>query len=1146
MKVKWTEEQEKAVYGSKANCLVSAAAGSGKTQVLTGRILHRIIDENVDVHRMLVVTFTNAAAAEMRERITKSLSEALEENPESTRLKRQMTLLDAASITTMHAFCLQLLRTHFTEAGVDAGFRVADAAEAKLLQTEAVELALEKLLAEGDAEFMDFAQAYSSLKSDEALCDAAKELYSFAESMPAPMEWMQEKARLYDVEKESFTESIFAKTLLDSVRTALSGLAQMCKRGAEEHGESPAFAKLFHEDEQMLLTLCAIEDWDTLGEALVDIRWTRRSGGKEYARFAEADGLRATIKKQTGEMVKRLALSSEEACAVMRKAGKHVRALCRLTEEYVRVYSDMKKEKNLLDYNDLEHKAIALLTEADHTPSAIALALREKYDEIYIDEYQDSNEVQELLYSIISREGQGEPNRFMVGDMKQSIYGFRKTSPALFIQKCNTYQTEGAYRRIVLSKNFRSRPELLAFVNTVFEKLMTTSVGGIAYTKEERLYPGTPFPLADKPSVVFSIVDTEENRPERMEMEAYQIARIIRETVGTPIYDGKMGAVRPAQYGDIAVIMRSVKNFVTPLSNACAAMNIPLFCDIGSGYFASTEISTCLSLLKVIDNPLNDIPLLATMRAPFFAFTEEELAQIRLRDRKHLFYRAVQETAKENTPLGEKCKAFLQKLRHLRALSFSMPTDTLILRVFEETGYLMYVSGSEGGEKKRANMELLFHKAHQFEKTSFHGLFHFLRFIENMQTHSEDAGEASMVNENDNVVRLMTIHKSKGLEFPIVILADLAKDLDGRKGQEKFLFHKDIGIGVHYVDTKEKIRYKTPGYAAIAEAKKEEEIGEELRVLYVALTRAKERLFLVGATDMKKQMEAWKGSLSPFDVLHGGSFLTLLGRCALLAGSPIAGVQLDVCVPFQAMEEPEKTQKQMESLPPDAKTRAILEYQYPHKTLRAIPSKVSVTEYKRMIETQDEASLHLYRHSSLKKPRFLQMEGNIRGATFGTLMHFIMQSIPLQRTDSEKEISLYVAELAERKILSSEQANAVHTGKIHAFFQSPIGQRMKKADRVYREEPFTMMVPASKITGEKREQDEKIVIQGIIDCYFFEGKRLVLLDYKTDALWDEKTILQRYKTQMDCYAMALRQKYFSEIYEKVIYLFSNNGIIVVP
>ncbi len=1145
MQVKWTDAQKKAVFGEKANCLVSAAAGSGKTQVLTGRILNRIVQDKIDINRILVVTFTKAAASEMRARIAEGLSEALAKDPENVHLQRQISLVSMADITTMDAFCLKLLRAHFIEAGVDAAFRVADATECKLMRAEAAEAALEELYKEGDADFLTFANCYSDLKDDSVLCDLTISLYEFAASMPDPDAWIREKADLYDVrDTESYEESIYCKQICAFVLREINALSDCCREASQVFADAESYRTVFTEDAVALSAICQKgTSWNMLKYAIDDFAWPRR-GKEENKELAEAaENTRKSIKKQAEAVFAKIAYDAEACAVIMQNAAPHVRALCALTECFARLYAAAKREKNILDYSDLEHAAISLLsekTEEGVIPSAVACTLRDGYDEIYIDEYQDSNDVQELLFTLLSGESIGKPNMFMVGDMKQSIYGFRKTSPELFIRKNESYQEDGPCRRISLSQNFRSRPEILGFVNLVFEQIMSQEVGGIAYTDREKLYPAAPYPESVEKMVEINIVDTDGGGTRRLEEEAFLIVQKIKDALRTNVYDLKKGAYRKAQYGDITVIMRSAKDMAVPLRKACEAEDIPLYCDVGGGYFSTVEVSVFLSLLKSIDNPQDDIPLLSCMRAPFFAFTEDELAQIRLRDRKHLFYYAVLETAKEENALGTKCKDFLKKLRRWRRKAAFLPTDTLVLTLFEETGYLRFLDGCEGGESKRANLELLFEKAHRFEQTAFRGLFHFLRFVERLSAGTDGDSEAKLVG-GENVVRLMSIHKSKGLEFPIVILAGAGKQYNKKSVQGDFLFDKDLGIGISCVEEKRKIKYDTPAKTAIYFKKNVEERGEELRVLYVALTRAKERLIITAAGDAESILESWKGDLSASAVLHAESPLVLLGRA--IADTDTVSVHLHN--PYAVNHMTENKIEIPSPLKPDDAVSAILGYQYPDADGQKLPSKISVTEYKRLKEETDKITLPLYKSTILKKPRFRSMEGNIRGADFGTLMHFVMQKFPYETVKTRAEIQSFVDSLVSKNILSETQGAAVDVEKLYLFWNGELGDRIRRADRVYRETPFTQTVPASLLTNNPAHKGERIVIQGIIDCFFFEKDGIVLVDYKTDKPAPENVILARYKTQLECYAMALQQKYFSEISQKVIYLFANNGIIEV-
>ncbi len=1142
--MEWTKEQQKAVYGEKTNCLVSAAAGSGKTQVLTGRIINRILSEGMDISRILVVTFTKAAAAEMRERISKSLAEALGKEPENTHLLRQVSSMDAATITTMDAFCLQLLRTYFLEAQVDAAFRVADATEIALLRMEAAQMALEEMYKEARPDFIDFANCYSHMKDDSILCDMAISFCAFAESMPNPIAWISEQAERYQMDtKEAFLESIYAKTILQNAKRNLLDLARRLQIAAKDFSASASFSSAFSEDAEAILKLTEISDWDVLQEEMQTFKWYKRKKEPDKALVEAADAVRKEIKKQAEGIFDVIPYSAELSAKVMRDSFPHIAALCELTLTFHKLYTEKKKEKNILDYSDLEHKAIALLTtetEKGYVPSKIAKELQEQYDEIYIDEYQDSNDVQELLFTSISGERRGNPNMFMVGDMKQSIYGFRKTSPALFIQKNETYGKNAQSRKVTLSKNFRSREEILDFVNTIFEQLMQKEVGGIAYTAEEKLYAGAAYPPPKAASIEMDIAVEDGTASEKLEAEAALIAEKIEKAVSRQVYDIKNNTWRDANYGDIAVIMRSAKDMASPLEAACAKKGIPLFCDMGGGYFETVEVSIFLSLLQTIDNPQNDIPLLATLRAPFFGFTEEELAQIRLFDRKNLYYIALQKAGKVQTPLGEKCRQFLKKLRTWRRKAAFLPTDTLIMQLFTETGYLLFVSGQPGGEMKRGNLELLFEKAHQFEKTSFRGLFHFLRYVERVTSRSDDVGEAKLIGENENVVRLMSIHKSKGLEFPIVILAGTGRKFNKKNLQGNVLFDKKLGIGLANIEPSRRIKYDTPAKTAIQLLRHGEDRGEELRVLYVALTRAKEQLIITGAASEADLEKKRRGGLSSSEILAADSFLTLLLRAASKTNIPINA---------RAIKPTEERRNDFLELPkpkkPQKKVRDILEYRYARPELKDIPSKISVSEYKRLFQQNEAISFPLYKPIDLHSPRFSATETKIQGASLGSLLHFVMQIFPYESVHTREEIKGFIHKLAAQKILAPMQAEAVDVEKLYAFWSGELGHRIRHANKVYRETPFTQMVPAALLTGQSEHADEKIIMQGVIDCYFFEGDRLVLLDYKTDAVTDEKVILERYKLQMECYAMALRQKYFSEIYQKVIYLFANNGIIIV-
>ena len=932
MAVTFTKEQQETIDVRGASVLVSAAAGSGKTAVLVERIIRMVKDpvHPVDIDRLLVVTFTSAAAAQMRERISQALSQAVEEQPQNTHLARQLTLIHHAQITTIDSFCLYLVRNHFDEIGLDPDFRVADEGEIRLLKRDVLSGMLEEAFAEGEeagnSVLGECVEYFSPQGNDRRLEEQILSLYEFAMSYPWPLEWLEEHKRDYDVPEGGLDACAWMEELKRYVRMQLSGAGQLLKQALSLCREADGpymYLDTLLEDLERVEELSRAETFQALYEGFSGLSFGRISAKKDAAVSPEkrerAKELRAAAKELLSGLRENYFYASGEVQKErMRACAPFAEALLDLAREFCVRFAQKKRERGILDFLDMEHLALSILIrrkEGRLLATRTAKQLRETYEEIMIDEYQDSNLVQEYLLLSISGEEDGRYNRFMVGDVKQSIYKFRLARPELFMEKFDRYRkaekeedeaeapgTDGTEtpeadripeRRIDLKKNFRSRRQVTDSVNGVFSCLMGKDLGGVAYDADAALYPGAVFPDGTSGSgedpyrtEVLLCVPGEDGMEEK-EREALAVAGRIRELVGRlPVTDAETKELRPARYSDIVILLRSPSGWDETFKKVLESCGIPVYITSRTGYFAATEVQTVLNFLRVLNNPLQDIPLFGVLKSPAAGFSDQEIARIRAKKEKGRLYESLcacaqegkeasgEETGKEakraasaETPgeeerkLRKKAGAFLALLERFRDLAVYLPIHELIGRFLEETGYLYTASALPGGEQRRANLEMLLSKAESFEKTSYFGLFHFIRYMEQVEKYDIDYGEASLLDENADTVRIMSIHRSKGLEFPICFVSGLGKRFNMQDAAKPVLVDMDLGVGLDYVDSALRVKQGTLKKNVMAGKLQRDSLGEELRVLYVAMTRAQEKLILTGslkaerAEKLQKELE---------------------------------------------------------------------------------------------------------------------------------------------------------------------------------------------------------------------------------------------------------------------------------------------------
>lgn len=1243
IETKWTEEQLRAITERGCNLLVAAAAGAGKTAVLVERIIRKITDEEnpVDIDKMLVVTFTNAAAAEMRERIGDAIEKALEKNPGSRKLQSQLTLLNKASITTIHSFCLEVIKNNFHCIDLDPNFRIADETEMLLIKTEALEeLFEEKYEAENlSEEFLKLVECYGGSRDDRMLQDMVLTLYEFVQSHPWPKKWLEENTEIFNLPVgEDFGSTLWAEILIENVKMELSGLLKIMQKAVNiiqnAYGLEPYLPTFYDDISNMKVLLKNCDgSWDQLYDAFSALEFGRLSSkcpeDRNKVKQEQVKAMRNGVKEKLRKIKKEIFLSrSSEIIDDLNNLYPLVSCLSQLVMEFEEKYTVKKREKSLLDFNDLEHMCLEILIETndkgDIMPSQVAQALRERFEEILMDEYQDSNLVQEVILNTISRKDMGQPNVFVVGDVKQSIYRFRQARPELFLEKYNTYSDEldSKDRKIQLYKNFRSRKEVIDGVNFIFKQIMSRNIGELDYDDSEALNRGSDYALLDEHDgiaggpVELHIIDLkdeengtgipgdgeeQEEQPHAVQSEARIVAKRIKELTGSSasgkpfkVYDKSLKAYRPVEYRDIVILLRTTKNWADTFMGELNIQGIPSYADTATGFFKTVEVQIIMSLLQIIDNPIQDIPLLSVLRSPIGAFSSDELINIRLCDRKVSFYEAMKKQAEEgDNQTAEKVIKFLHDLDGWRDKALHMSTDELIWYLYTDTGYYSYAGAMPGGVQRQANLRMLFEKARQYEETSYKGLFNFINFINKLKANSGDMGSAKILGENENVVRIMSIHKSKGLEFPVVIVAGCGKRFNMQDTTRRILLHQDLGFGPDFVDYEKRIAYPTVPKQALKYKIKLETLSEEMRILYVAFTRVKEKLIITGSVrDIGKAVNGWYSCLDTGDIklpeyriLNAKNYLDWIGPalirhgdCSLLRKSAAVdegyeetlleddsvwevrswnkGDILTVEVEAEQKEEDFLCKlKELKLDNPDSEySEEIvkrLDWEYQYRMSGKLPAKVSVTELKRRSNTEfseEYAPSLVYMPPLVKKPTFLEETKGLNAAERGTVLHFVMQHLDLKKVSTPQEIKTQVDEMIVNELLTEQEAKTVDINRIDKFFRSPLGQRSLRTNSVNREVPFNIELKSTEIYKDLPEEiygKETVLLQGVIDCYFEENGDIVLVDYKTDYVPDGEIelIKEKYRVQIEHYTRALERITGRKVKEKYIYLFRNGEMI---
>ena len=1220
MGVKWTEEQQKVIDLRNCNILVSAAAGSGKTAVLVERIIQRITDESdpVDVDRLLIVTFTEAAAAEMKERIGAAIEKKLTERPGDVRLEQQATLIHSASITTIHSFCLSVIRDHFHVIGIDPGFRVAEEGELKLLKQDVLEEMLEEYYEKDDPSFLEFVERFGTGRNDRKIEGLILELYEYSRIYPQPDRWLDGCVSAYRFENVGAAgepeRDPSARALQRAGRRAadMEEMLRAALKICEEPDGPYMYGDMIEADLKEIRKIGQAGSLEEMYDRISTVSWKRLSAKKDETVSPEKKERVKKIRDQVKKLVKDLQeayfyVPPEVWRKDMEETAPMMKMLGELVKRFAVMLREKKAERNMIDFNDMEQFALAILTEESEgrlVPSAVAREYQEQFEEVMIDEYQDSNLVQEAILTSVARIETGQYNIFMVGDVKQSIYRFRLSRPELFMEKYHTYSLEGGDRqRIDLHRNFRSRPEVLEGANYIFRRIMRREFGGIEYDDNAALWPGADFPPLpeDAPEIREGIFDdrtelllldkSELDGEEERRAEARMIARRIRGLTGCGlVMDKETGGYRRIQYRDIVILTRSIRGWAETFASVLAEEGIPAYSVSREGYFETYEVSVLLDYLKILDNARQDLPLAAVLTSPIGGLDTKEMAQIRITYPNVPFYEAVSlyagmqlEERDISAPilpeLREKLKRFCRQAEGFRSRVPYTAIHDLLSEILDETGYGVSIAAMPGGVQRTANVEMLVEKASAFEGTSYKGLFNFVRYIDQLKKYDVDYGEASVMDEQADTVRIMSIHKSKGLEFPVVFAAGMGKRFNTQDTKGSIVLHPELGVGMDDVDLERRTKAPTFLKKVIQEEVTLENLAEELRILYVAMTRAKEKLIMTGTGSLPEVIlnpsediwdetaDAERGGTSgyneiPLYVLEKAKtcldwLLPAIYDMASGRKKPDCPITVRIFTAGE-LREREQAEEQAEEIALDVLRRWNVEniydpalrqslkeqmnYHYPYEDDGRLKRKFTVSELKKYSILAEEAGEELYEEPEVVPliPRFLTEEEGLTGASRGSAYHKLLELLDFTVTYDEDGLKQAVDRFREQGKLTREMAECIRPEDILSFLKCSAGQRMSAAavrGRLHKEQPFVMGVDAAEIYPEENSQ-EMILVQGIIDVYFEEDDGLVVLDYKTDKVRAAAELKEKYHAQLDYYAEALSRLLEKPVKEKIIYSFT--------
>lgn len=1184
--VKWTEEQQQAINEKGANILVAAAAGSGKTAVLVERIINKVINEKIDIDRILVVTFTSAAASEIRERILEAIYKKLEENPEDTNLQKQINLINKANISTIHSFCLDVIRNNFYELDISSNFRVADTTEIELMKYEVLDELFEEKYLSNDKDFEDLINIYTGYRGDEGLQNLVLNIYKFIQSSPFPEKWLNDKVNLFKNTNQDFAQTIWGKTILENIEEELTeGIMQLQNilKDMKKIDELSKFTKIIQEDIYNLENILRYTNsWDNTLTKINNLVWQKWPTDKKITidLKEQAKEVRNKVKEIINKSIKKkIAYDSIQANEDINEMHVTLTKLKNLLVEFMFKFASKKKEKNVVDFNDIEHFALKILIGENGEATELAKKYREKFQEIAIDEYQDSNLVQEQILTSISKGN----NIFMVGDVKQSIYKFRQARPELFLEKYKNYNLKQEIPdnslglKIQLFKNFRSRENILNITNLVFQNIMSEKVGEIEYNEKEYLnysagykepeentdYAGKTelhiIDLKEKEEIFINDEEIDEKieveKIENSVLEAKFVAKKINELLNSNymVFDKEQG-YRKITPKDIIILLRATTNIAPIYEKELADLNLPVFSDSSSQYLDTMEIQIIVSILKIINNPIQDIPLVTVLRSPIFAFTDNDLISIRLTDKSCSFYESmIKARLVVNEQLNSKIDNVIYYLEKWKQEEKYLPLDELIWQIYIDTNLINIVGLMPNGAIRQANLKMLFEKAKQFENASFKGLFNFINFIDRLKNNNGDLSSAKLIGENENVIRIMSIHKSKGLEFPVVFLCGTGKSFNMRDLNEDILLHQDMGIGPKLIDFERRIEYDTLAKEAIKLKIKLETLSEEQRILYVALTRAKEKLIITGISkDLEKDFKQKRELLQIYNenmniidyklVKKYKTYLDWLELVYLKNENKITDIatlytytKTDLEKELNNKEQEklnnikEKIFENTKDLKDTENIKEILNWKYRYKKSSEIPTKTAVTR----LQAEEDKKIEL-----TEIPKFMGKEKKITPAEKGTLMHLCIQRLNEKQTYTKETIKQMIQSLVLKEIITTTEADAINIDTLYKYTKSALWNDLSKAKEIHKEQPFYINIPAKEIY-ENIETDENILVQGIIDLYYIsEDNKLILIDYKTDYVKKPEELINKYKTQLSIYKKALENSLNRRVDET--YIFSTN------
>lgn len=1179
MGVKWTAEQQEVIDARDVNLLVSAAAGSGKTAVLVERIITQLTrrESPLNVDRLLVVTYTDAAAAEMKDRVRDAIVRVLDERPDDVHMQRQATLIHSARIMTIHSFCLSVIREHFHQIDLDPGFRTAEEGELKLIKHDVVRAILEHHYAEEKPEFQRFVESFVSGRDDQKLEEIILRLFEFSLSYPNQEKWLNECVKSYDIQgSEDLNQSTFAKKALQNIRHYLADAIDLISQAIaliDSPNGPGVYRAALKSDDLILSEIAAQKSLSALSQKMGEIAWKRLP---PLRKSEEVDEEKAALVKTLREDVKGIIkdlqkyyfyADSEKLWMDMKDSGPVVQVLVDLVIEFSQAFAKRKRSKNIIDFSDMEHLALKILAreeEEGFVPSEAAEEYQEQLSEIMIDEYQDSNLLQEVILSSVSSVNRGRYNIFMVGDVKQSIYRFRLARPELFMEKFAAYPEKEHCRRIDLHKNFRSRSEVLSSVNHIFRQIMTADLGGIVYDKTAELNVGAEYEdcTGKETEAILVHTDWPEDESENLdrdeterELEARAIAQRIKELVRTELVrDSQSGLKRPACYRDIVILTRSIRGVQNVFAEVLKEEGIPTYTDSKEGYFETMEIGLLLDYLKVLDNKRQDLPLAAVLRSPLAGLSDEALAVIRSTYPDLSFYDAVirYKEEGEDQQMVEQLSRCFKSIEAYRSILPYTAIHVLLWRIINETGYGDYMSALPGGSQRKANIDMLIEKAASYETTSYKGLFHFVRYIEQLKKYEVDYGEASLTDGQMDAVRLMTIHKSKGLEFPIVIVGGMSKRFNTQDVRDKIVVHPDLGIGIDAIDLKRRTKSAAFLKKVIQKEVLLENMGEELRVLYVALTRAKEKLIMVGT------VSRWEEKTKRYGMNSGQEQRPL--RYTQLSKAKtyydwvlpvLTAADSEVPAVIRHWHPEDMVAREAAEAAGEGLTKAMLinwdtkrtyheefkerlsqqfNYIYAYAEDKKLKLKYTVSELKQMGGSPEEMGELLYEEPDVVPmiPKFLMAQAELSGASRGSAYHKALELLDLAYDYTKEQLKVQLDCFAAEGKLTSEFRDCIRIDDLISFLSTHTAARMRKAagsGRLWREQPFVL------------SSQEGYLVQGIIDVFFEEDDGLVVLDYKTDRIKSGAELRDKYHVQLDYYGRALEQLTGKKVKQKLIYAF---------